>query len=129
MKKLDFQLTGMVVQGQQLGRQIGFPTANLEIKKALPIKQGVYLVQAKVLGEPKIYWGMSDYWMNPKTGLTFETHFFDFDRDIYGQTIKIELVYYHRPNVPIHDLETLKNQLTQDKKDLKEIILKIQLGS
>ncbi|PPE05154.1 riboflavin kinase [Williamsoniiplasma lucivorax] len=113
----NYNFSGIVVHGQQVGRMINFPTANMQ-KGELPFKQGVYLAKINLPNDETTYWGMADYWNHPVKGLTFEVHIFDFDQDIYGWNIKIELIEFERENVKINNLEELKILLTLDKKNL-----------
>ena len=88
-------LTGTVVKGRSLGRTIGYPTANLEIAedyKLIPA-QGVYVVQSRINGS--IIYGMMNIGTNPTVGgsaQTIETYFFDFNNDLYGQQLEIQLL-------------------------------------
>jgi riboflavin kinase/FMN adenylyltransferase len=85
-------LTGIVVKGNQLGRTIGFPTANLiPGKDEIPLlKKGVYAVRVKV--KQNFFDGMANIGIRPtleQHELTIEAHLFDFSEDIYGETITI----------------------------------------
>ena len=86
----NYILTGTVVKGKQLGRTIGFPTANIQIQedyKLIP-KSGVYIVQSSV--ENKTVFGMMNIGTNPTvngTTQTIEVHFFDFEGNLYDQKI------------------------------------------
>ena len=90
-----FMLNGVVVKGKSLGRTIGYPTANLEIAedyKLIPA-QGVYVAKAIINGKP--VFGMMNIGTNPTVGgekQTIETYFFDFDEDLYGQQLEIQLL-------------------------------------
>lgn len=90
-----FMLNGVVVKGKSLGRTIGYPTANLEIAedyKLIPA-QGVYVAKAIINGKP--VFGMMNIGTNPTVGgerQTIETYFFDFDQDLYGQQLEIQLL-------------------------------------
>lgn len=90
-----FMLTGKVVKGKQLGKKLGYATANLYIKenyKLIP-KGGVYVVKSTING--KTYFGMMNIGTNPTVGgigQNIETHFFGWEGELYGQTLKIELL-------------------------------------
>ncbi len=96
-KYLGYQmmLTGKVVKGKSLGKTIGYPTANLEIPepyKLIPA-QGVYVVSS-IIDEARVY-GMMNIGTNPTVGghtQTIETYFFDFDADLYGMVLSIEIL-------------------------------------
>ena len=115
----SFFLSGMVVKGKQLGRTIGYPTANVELPDLDKIKPktGVYAVNVVV--ELVRYKGMLNVGYNPTTDndqkQKIEVNIFDFDKDIYGQTIKIEFVKHLRNEVKFANLDELKEQLAKDK--------------
>ena len=115
----SFFITGRVVSGKQLGRTIGYPTANIFIEdpsKLIP-KIGVYAVN--VIGEGIAHKGMLSIGVNPTTDLDttikIEVHIFEFNRDIYGHTIKVEFVKWIRNEEKFATLEELKEALANDK--------------
>lgn len=114
----NFFLTGEVVKGKQLGRTIGFPTANIQIEedyKLIP-KNGVYAV--KTIIDQKEVFGMMNIGFNPTVNgekQTIEVHLFDFDADIYGQKIEVSLLHYLREEQKFGSVDLLKAQLNQDK--------------
>lgn len=116
----SYFMTGEVVKGKQLGRTIGFPTANIQIKedyKKIP-KNGVYVVKAIV--DQKEVFGMMNIGFNPTVNgdkQNIEVHLFDFDADIYGQQIEVSLLHYLREEQKFGSVELLTAQLHQDKKD------------
>ena len=112
--------TGKVVAGQKIGRDLGFPTANIELSenyKLIP-PIGVYAVEVKIQG--KIYQGMLNIGYRPtinnaKTTRSIEVHIINFNQNIYNKEIK---VYFHkkiRNEIKFHSLDRLKQQLTLDK--------------
>lgn len=114
-----FFITGKVVKGKQLGRTIGYPTANIFIEnpdKLIP-KIGVYAVN--VIIENKPYKGMLNIGTNPTTDLDnmikFEVNIFDFSKDIYDQTIQIEFLKRIRNEEKFANLDELKRALANDK--------------
>jgi riboflavin kinase/FMN adenylyltransferase len=113
---------GTVVHGQHLGRNLGFPTANLEDidpEKLIPAN-GVYAVRAEVLGEQGLYKGMMNIGVRPTVGGTrrvIEVHLLDFQGDLYGKRIRIHLNAYLRAEQRFEGLEALKAQLEQDRLD------------
>ena len=121
----NFYITGKVVKGKGLGRKIGFPTANLEIAedyKLIP-KNGVYVIKTSI--ENKLVYGMMNIGMNPTvngTKKTIEAHFFNFNNDIYNQTLKIEFVARLRDEQKFESVELLKKQLKLDEKNAKVFI-------
>ncbi len=114
----DYFFDAKVIQGRKLGRTIGFPTANLKVSqdyKLIP-KTGVYIVNAW-LNNQKLC-GMMNIGFNPTvsgTRQSVEVHFFDFDQEIYDQTIQITILDKIRDEQKFASLEELKNQLQKDK--------------
>jgi len=113
-----FMLTGKVKKGRGLGKELGFPTANIEIEENYKIipKQGSYIVSSIINGA-KIY-GMMNIGMNPTfngSKQTIEVHFFNFENDIYESVLKIDLLHRIREEEKFESVEALKNQLAKDK--------------
>jgi riboflavin kinase/FMN adenylyltransferase len=115
----SFFITGTVVKGKQLGRTIGYPTANIFIENAdkLIPKIGVYAVN--VIYKGVTYQGMLNIGTNPTTDLDnkikIEVNIFDFSQDIYGETLKIEFVKWIRNEEKFANLDELKQALANDK--------------
>lgn len=113
-----YSLSGKVVLGDQLGRKIGFPTANLqslEEHKLIPV-DGVYAVQIKLAQHT--YNGMLNIGFRPTvSGIkrTIEVNIFDFNSDIYGEEISIYFVKLIRKEKKFQDIHALKDQLIEDK--------------
>lgn len=113
-----FKLKAKVVRGRQIGRTIGFPTANLELDDSLKIipKNGVYKVD--VLHNNECYGAMMNIGINPTTGgqhKKLEVHIFDFDGDLYQETIEVFFSKRIRDEKQFDSLDQLKNQLQKDK--------------
>jgi len=114
----SYFLNGTIVKGKQLGRTIGFPTANIHIEenyKLIP-KIGVYVVRAVVNNET--VFGMMNIGFNPTVNgekQTIEVHLFNFDKDIYDQNIEVSLLHYIREEQKFSSVDALKAQLDQDK--------------
>lgn len=126
----QYNLTGTVVKGRQLGRTIGYPTANLQVDD--PIKlvpaNGVYAVDVIYGGQT--YGGMLNIGFRPTvagTHQTIETYIFDFDKDIYGEHMTLKFREYLRPEVKFDGLPTLVNQLKLDEESARTV-LSIQKG-
>ncbi|MGB5418675.1 bifunctional riboflavin kinase/FAD synthetase [Algibacter sp.] len=120
-----FMLTGKVTKGKGLGKKLGFPTANIEIEETYKIipKQGSYIVKALIKDKP--VYGMMNIGMNPTVNgetQTIEVHFFDFDEDIYGKTIQIDLLHRIRDEEKFESVEALKLQLGKDKNTALEYV-------
>ena len=121
-----YSITGQVVRGNQLGKLMGYPTANLFIEdpnKLIPA-MGVYASRVHYQGG--IYMGMTNIGMRPTINankLTFETNIFDFDEDIYYESIKVELIKRIRNEKKFGSLEKLKNQLAIDREKALSVLL------
>ncbi len=120
---------GTVVEGNKLGRTIGYPTANLHIEseeKLIPA-DGVYACKVSMVnGE----WSMEKYGMmyignRPVIGgkhRTIEVNIFDFDEDIYGNILKVYMYDFIRGDVPLNGMEELKAQLAKDKGNIRSLL-------
>lgn len=114
----DYMLSGKVQKGKGLGRTLGYPTANLVIDedyKLIP-KTGSYTIKSDLKG--KTVYGMMNIGFNPTvdgTAKTIEVHFFDFNADIYGQALQIDMLNRLRDEQRFDSLEALKAQLRKDK--------------
>ncbi len=114
----NYSLTGTVSKGKQLGRTIGYPTANIKIEedyKLIP-SNGVYIAQSNIDG--KTVFGMMNIGNRPTvdgTTQTIEIHFFDFNKDLYNQKITVSLLKRMRAEQKFESLDALKNQLGIDK--------------
>lgn len=123
-----YSLTGIVSKGKQLGRTIGFPTANIKIVeeyKLIP-QNGVYIVQSNLDGI--MYHGMMNIGTRPTvdgTTQTIEIHFFDFQKELYNQKITISLLHRMRSEQKFKSVDALKKQLDKDKITALAIIKKL----
>jgi riboflavin kinase/FMN adenylyltransferase len=116
-----YTLTGLVVKGQQLGRTIGFPTANLQLppEKFLP-HTGVYCVKvygSSVSSPATVVPGVMNIGQRPTvngTTLTVEAHLLDWSGDLYGQTLTVSLEHFLRPEQKFASLDALKIQIQSD---------------
>ena len=123
-----YSVTGTVVQGNQIGRTLGFPTANLDIpNEYLMINNpGVYACQTVIDG--KTYNAMANTGLRPTIGdraegdFIIEVNIFDFEGDLYGKTLKVWFIDRIRDEVKFNGLEALKAQLQQDREKAKAII-------
>ena len=121
----EYELNGIIIKGQQLGRSIGFPTANIHIPhdyKLIPC-DGAYAV--KVAVDDQTYDGMLNIGNRPTvngSSQTIEVHLFDFDGDLYDKRICVKLKDYLRPEIKFSGLESLQSQLEKDKKEAKRIL-------
>ena len=121
---------GMVIKGDQRGRTIGFPTANIQTanpSKLLP-KKGVYFISSEIHGTT--VYGMANIGTRPtvndKDDIRLEVHFFDIDANLYDQSIVIWFLKYVREESMFSSLEKLKIQLHNDEIYCREIIASLE---
>lgn len=120
----NYTITGVVVKGNQVGRTINVPTANLHVSDAFAlIKPGVYVVLVRFDGIKKI--GIANLGNNPSFNyskeMVFETHIIDFNQDIYGKKLEIELVKYIRSEIKFSSKEEFVEQIKKDIRMAKEM--------
>jgi riboflavin kinase / FMN adenylyltransferase len=121
----NYSLSGVIVKGKQLGRTIGFPTANIqvrEIAKLIP-SDGVYAV--KVYYKEEAFGGMLNIGNRPTVDGTYQTvevNIFDFDQEIYGENLTVEFLQKIRNEQKFNGLEELKAQIARDKITCKDIL-------
>jgi riboflavin kinase/FMN adenylyltransferase len=125
-----YSIHGKVVEGDKIGRTIGFPTANIEVlfKHKLIPAEGVFAVRVKVLG--KAYRGMLNIGYRPTfngTKKRMEVHIFDFDKEIYDEEITVGFYRKIRSEMKFQNAEELKAQLADDKLAAMKILGNIVL--
>lgn len=126
----NFHLTGKVIKGDQIGRSLGFPTANLFIEESYKLipSDGIYAVSIEFKSEdrdPIRHFGMAYIGHRPTiNGMTrnIEVNIFDFDEDIYGHTIRINFLYFLRADHKFNSLDELKNQLIKDELKARKLL-------
>jgi len=114
----DYILSGTVVKGKQLGRTLGYPTANIEIAESYKLipQIGIYIVKSELNG--KTVFGMMSIGFNPTVNgdrKTIEVNYFDFNEDLYGKKISVSILSRIRDEEKFESLEALTQQLHQDK--------------
>lgn len=125
-----FQLRGKVIKGDQLGRVLGFPTANLFLEESYKLipSDGIYAVKIDLISIEMNQMpakGMAYIGHRPTiNGMSrnIEVNIFDFDQDIYGQTIRINFMEYLRSDKKFDSLEKLRKQLIKDEKAARKIL-------
>ena len=123
-----YSVQGVVVKGNEIGRTIGFPTANLDIPNEFMMinNPGVYACQTVIDG--KTYDAMANTGLRPTIGdradgdFIIEVNIFDFDGDLYGKTLKVWFIERIRDEVKFSGLKTLKIQLEHDREEAKKIL-------
>lgn len=118
-----YMIVGNVIRGKQLGRTIGFPTINLiaDPDRVYP-PNGVYATKVTVYNEE--YLGMTNIGYNPTVNGTkkmIETHIFDFNQDLYGETVEVRFYHAIRPEQKFPSVEVLKAQIAKDHISVKRI--------
>ena len=118
-------LSGSIIKGKGIGKNIGFPTANIHIEedyKLIP-KEGVYVIKATVMNNT--VFGMMNIGTNPTvngTHQSIEVHLFDFNSTVYNETIKVELIERLRDERKFDSLELLQKQLKKDQIKAQQIL-------
>ena len=112
------EIKGEIIHGKQIGRTLGFPTANIRISYDNDATNGVYAALVRI-GDT-FYRAMLNIGTRPTIGhgteRFAEAHLFGFSGDIYGQTVTVSLLSYIRPERRFPDIESLRNQLEIDRK-------------
>ena len=112
-----YYLRGPVRVGYKRGRSIGTPTANISPEIDFVPRKGVYFTWA-YLGDKKFpsitNIGFNPTFENSDSYLKVETHIFNFDQDIYGEHLKIELSLFHRDEIKFNSVDALRNQIAND---------------
>ena len=117
-------VSGPVIKGDQRGRDLGYPTANLAFAEQLIPRYGIYATFVDILDGPHKgrYPGVASIGERPTFGINapnFEVHIFDFDQDIYGAEISVSLVRYLRDEIAFDGIEPLIRQMDQDSLDAR----------
>ena len=120
-----YTIQGIVVKGKGIGKSLNYPTANIKINSDLKLipKHGVYIV--KCLIDNKFCWGMMNIGVNPtfdNNELSIEVHFLDYDGDLYGNALNIELLKHLRNEKKFNSIENLKNQIALDESQTRDFI-------
>lgn len=118
-----WEIEGEIEKGDQRGRTIGFPTANVALGEHLRPRFGVYAVRALVNG--KWLAGVANLGKRPTVGKlqeNFEVHLFDFAGDLYGQVLRVQLVDFIRPEMKFSGLDALKAQIAADGQAARRIL-------
>jgi riboflavin kinase/FMN adenylyltransferase len=119
----EYTILGTVIRGAQLGRQLGFPTANLSAHSEQFPPNGVYVGEARLSGT--LYRGVANLGFRPtvaegKPERLLELHLFDLDREIYGEEMEVRFLRYLRPEQKFADVEKLRAQIASDVQQARE---------
>jgi riboflavin kinase/FMN adenylyltransferase len=120
----EYMILGTVVSGDNLGKKIGFPTANLSAHNEQFPPNGVYFAESKLDGV--VYPGVVNLGYRPtvSTGRSeriLEIHLFDFEREIYGKDLEVRFIRYLRPEKKFESIEALARQIEADVKQAREL--------
>ena len=120
----EYTILGTVTRGDDLGKKIGFPTANLSAHSEQFPPNGVYAAEARIDGEwhrGVVNLGVRPTVSSGKSERVLEIHVFDFDRDIYGQNVEVRFVKYLRPEKKFKNLDALVEQIRQDVEQARKL--------
>jgi riboflavin kinase/FMN adenylyltransferase len=121
-----FAIEGVVQKGRQLGRKLGFPTANVLLGDYVAPKFGVYATRT-LLHDGRKLGGVANIGVNPTTGEVdprLEVWLFDFDEDIYGETIETELIAFLRPEEKFPSIADMVEQIWRDASQARQLVAK-----
>ncbi len=123
-----YSIKGRIVGGKRLGRQLGYPTANIRMDDSIKLipHDGVYACKVHLLG--KSYGGMLNIGGRPtidgeNSEKSLEVHIFNFNREVYAEEIRVEFVARTRPEIKFSNIDGLKERLRQDEEEVKAILL------
>jgi riboflavin kinase/FMN adenylyltransferase len=140
----SYSISGRVVRGDQLGKKIGFPTANVQLKHNRPPLSGIFVVEvevgaevdgrsAKALPPPQTFQGVASLGVRPTVHEdgkpVLEVYLFDFDQDIYGRHLRVHFLHKLRDEKKYSDLITLGEQIGRDVKDARNYFNPLSLTS
>ncbi len=115
--RLPAVITGTVIEGKKIGRRLGFPTANLRMpENGARLPYGVYAA-AVTLRDGRRIPGILNHGRHPtlpEGSPTVEVHLFDFDENLYGQTVQVEYLFFLRPEARFHTKEAMQAQVLRD---------------
>jgi riboflavin kinase/FMN adenylyltransferase len=122
-----WEIEGRVEHGDQRGRTIGFPTANLELGEYQRPAYGVYAVRAGIDHGLRTVWhdGVANLGRRPTVGglrELLEVHLFDFDGILYGRHLRVQIIEYLRPEQKFADFEALKQQIVRDAQQARQVL-------
>jgi riboflavin kinase/FMN adenylyltransferase len=118
-----YSMSGRVIRGDQLGRQLGYPTANMRVHRQKSPLKGVYAVRVSGLGEVRD--AMASLGTRPTVDgreMRLEVHIFDFDEDIYGSHLRVEFVARLRDEQRFDSVELMAEQLARDAQNARDIL-------
>ncbi len=126
-----WEIAGRVEHGQKLGRQLGYPTANITLGDYLLPKLGIYAVRAAVDETDHPHWidGVASLGYRPTVGgdaIQFEVYLFDYSGDLYGRHLRVAMLDFLRPELKFPDLDALKAQIAADCDQARQFLARYQ---
>ncbi|QHS60314.1 bifunctional riboflavin kinase/FAD synthetase [Chitinophaga agri] len=121
-------IQGKVIHGDKMGRQLGFPTANLELsdpRKLIPV-EGIYAIRVYFEKEATPLQGVMSIGTRPTfngTDLRVEAHIFDFSQEIYDKVLKVEMISYIRANRKFENIDALVSQMHKDSQEARDVLM------
>ena len=120
----EYTILGTVIHGDNLGKKIGFPTANLSAHSEQFPPNGVYAAEARIDNEQRrgvINLGVRPTISGGKSERVLEIHLFDFDRDLYGQEVEVRFLKFLRPEKKFENLDALVQQIRRDVEEARAV--------
>ncbi len=121
-----YSISGRVVGGDQLGRKIGYPTANIQLKHNKPPVKGIFAVRVQGLADGADWPGVASLGTRPTVHAngrpTLEVHLFNFNRSIYRQHLRVEFLHKLRDEAKFPDLDTLIAQIDRDAQQARTLL-------
>ncbi len=124
----NYQITGEVIHGRGVGKELGFPTANIDFTNYYLPKRGVYLT--KVIINGMVLYGVTNVGKKPTfkdQSMSLETFIFDLNKDLYGQVITIEFIEFMRDEIKYSNIDDLIKQIVKDVTWAKDILVRRNL--
>lgn len=118
----NYSVEGVVKEGKKLGRKMGFPTVNLRSEKNIFLKNGVYITKTYI--DDEIYNSITNVGINPTVDsddkTKIETYIFNFSKEVYGKTVKLEFLHHLRDEKKFENIDDLMMQISCDKEKSKK---------
>lgn len=122
-----YRMSGRIVRGRQVGRTLGYATANVDVRRRQSAVMGIYAVRVHGLPDGPLD-GVASVGTRPTFNLTkplLEVHLFDFDRDIYGKYIHVDFIAHLRDEVKFESVEELVAQMNQDAENARSALAEV----
>ena len=121
----NWSISGTVKVGRKMGRQIGFPTCNIELNDYIIAKRGVYAVNVLLKDNKKLFKGIANIGYRPtfnQKKILLEVHIFNFSRNIYNKSLNIQFINFIRKERKFKNINQLKKQINLDLKVAKKVL-------